>query len=788
MRAHSTDNLTAVVNGATLVAAHRPNDDNVRVWLTNNETGGKLATLGVSVNPFCPGENFINVNGSSTEICRRYAESAVLTAANHTDGGFAVIATTGQTPVIIDGRTVAVSYRLATITSSRFRSAPMFSRTSDGGYLYARAYSDAVLSSSALRTISFAEIGVVTIHNIGGSLLVQDGNVDRFTTLSPPNTPSLTIYSSRIGDPDKAITIASPAPGGNVSAPITLRESERVLSVSLTGSRIGNSYRRNYLSGGFWLHAPANAESVADYEFGVFAGGSDELSAEMIPPLAGIAVYRGEAAGVYASSRPGREEVSSFRANAVLTADFSSANLGVIVQGRVAGFVLAHGTTLQGVAITLDAAERANANTGLFSGDTGGGRFSGKWGGNFYGAPGRWAGNHYEDLIDGEVVQPDAIGATFGGASNDGLESVAGFIGARRELVGMINASFSDYPTPPLRVNAAAVWDGREVGDDGRFFAYYDGADKLRAAGLRFGALEIRHLQNQTPSALSDGDSLQPFFATDDGMQMRWRFGGGLFGFAFQSRGDNDYRQVGVLLKRTLTERIGVQYSFSHISESGTLLGGKWGGLLRGGESRQVRAKLSFALNDNWALFAAAEKAKTQAQTGGIIRRIDGLRAFGWRGGAAAKNIWHYGDRLRFAFVRETAISGGTALLLLATPSSAGWQTIESALPLASDNKHRTIAAAYGFAPIAAAHRKRTSAMAVNRPPSFPPSVFNNRQLRRPNVCPNRRGILEPEARHLASVAKNGCIIGRWRLKNFQSTKTQTRRPQCAINHTTTST
>ena len=217
----------------------------------------------------------------------------------------------------------------------------------------------------------------------------------RFTTLSPPNTPSLTIYSSRIGDPDKAITIASPAPGGNVSAPITLRESERVLSVSLTGSRIGNSYRRNYLSGGFWLHAPANAESVADYEFGVFAGGSDELSAEMIPPLAGIAeIYRGAGGGRLVCIIPSRAGARGCHRRAIfaplmqsraynnrelsyqycVTAnDYDRANLGVIVQGRVAGFVLAHGTTLP----QLRRAERANANTGLFSGDTGGGNCHG---------------------------------------------------------------------------------------------------------------------------------------------------------------------------------------------------------------------------------------------------------------------------------------------------------------------------------------------------------------------------------------------------------------------------
>ena len=708
VRAHSSDGITAVVGGLTLAAATRPDVDNVRVRLANNNADDKLATLGISLNPACPGETDFVINGRTfTGICHRYAESdgRILTAATHADGGFAVIATTGQMPVIIDGRTAAINYQTATITSSQFRSVNLFSRTDDGGLLYSRVYSDAVLSPSARRTVSFDELGVVTIHNAGGALILQNEEVHhsaRTLQSSDSLAPSLTLNSSN--NPEIGITIATPAPGDTVNIPVTLRKLERIVSTTLTGPKNGDSYRRNYLSGGFWMHAPANARSIADYEFGVFAGGSDELSGQMISPLAGVAVYRGEAAGVYASSRSGREEVLSFRANAVMTADFSSAELGVVVTGRVDGFVLANGTTLQNAAIDLGAAERANANTGLFSGDTGGGRFSGKWGGNFYGAPGRWTGNRYEDLIDGEVVQPDAVAATFGGASGDNSESIAGFIGARRISVAVVNASFTPYTVPPLRLGGDDIWQWRDSDyDDNRFFAARDGGGKLRAAGMRLGRLEFRHSRHSAPSALSSlagGDSINvmPFFAAGgvDDVQMRLRFGEGFSGFAAHS---DSYQQSGVLFSRDFG-RVGIQSSFSRINEDDALFGKKWDGiapLLRGGKSIQARAGMSFDINDKWSLFAAAEQAHTKAQTSGIIGRIDGLRAFGWRAGAVANHLFRHGDTLRFGLTQETSLSGGVAVLHLRQNTPEGVRIVERIVPL-NAKKHHTLSAGYGFA------------------------------------------------------------------------------------------
>ena len=674
--------LTSVVGNVTWVAAHRRGDE-VRVWLNNRENTGKLATLGISLNPACPEDPVFTINHAALEFCVRYVDSAVLTAANHADGGYAVIATTGQTPVVIDGQTVATNYHLVTVTSSSFRRANIFTRTPDNGNLYARVYSDAVLSPGAQRNASFYEVGVVSILNIGDTVIIRDDGSESYPyyTLGVVSAPSLTL-----GTGGNAVTVAMPALNSTISVPVTLRSTDITLSTTLTGPRNGDNYRRNYLAGGFWIHAPANATRVSDYEFGVFADGSEQIAPSMIPQLTGVAVYSGEAAGVYASSQPGREGVSSFQANAILTANFGDNNTPGEVSGRVSGFVLNRGMTLPG-AIELSAAEVEGG--GFFQGDTDGEGFSGKWGGNFYGNP-----------TVGGVMQPDSIGATFGGATNDNTESIVGFIGARRVLQGAANANFVPPSLPPLKVNAGDVWEEREVKHGDNFFAVRGGDKTLRAAGVRLGALEIRRSFRGASSRLPGEDVVTPFFAANNGrgVQMRLRFGGGFSGFAANGDGGDGYRQVGVLFERGFG-RVGFQSSFSRINENGALLGGKWGAvakLRRGGESMQARAKMTFAAGDDVQLFAAAEQLQTRAATGGIISRINGLRAFGWHTGAAAKDVFRYGDRLRFGLTGETAISDGVAILRMTQTTPDGLRTIERPAPLASAN-HRTISAAYGF-------------------------------------------------------------------------------------------
>ncbi len=275
-------------------------------------------------------------------------------------------------------------------------------------------------------------------------------------------------------------------------------------------------------------------------------------------------------------------------------------------------------------------------------------------------------------------------------------------------LAGFVRAENA----PPLRLDSDDIWDRRDTTYDERFFAVHDGGGKLRAAGMRLGALEFRHSQYSAPSALTSGENMLPFFAANGGddMQMRMHFGGGFSGFA--ANGDA-YWQSGFLFERDFG-RIGFASSFSRINENNTLFGGRWDGiaqLSRGGESMQARAKMSFAAGEQWTLFAAAEQARTKAKTGGIIARIDGLRAFGWQAGAAAKNIFRYGDRLRFGITRETSLSGGTAILHIRQSAPGGWQVVERPVSLASE-KHHTIAAGYGFAlsakerwSFAAAHR-----------------------------------------------------------------------------------
>ena len=682
--------LTSVVGNVTWVAAHRRGDE-VRVWLNNRANTGKLATLGISLNPACPEDPALGVNYHFIDVCVRYIDSAALTAVNHANGGYAVIATTGQTPVVIDGQTVATNYHLLTVTSSNFRRANIFTRTPDNGNLYARIYSDAVLSPSASRAASYYIAGAVTIINSGNTLLagIQDG--DEPSSIPFYNTvgvslPSLTLRQF-VGQPGvgPSVVIAAPPLNSTISVPVTLRSTDITLSTTLTGPRNGGGYRSNYLAGGFWIHAPANATRVSDYEFGVFADGSEQISLSMIPQLTGVAVYSGEAAGVYASSRPGREEVSSFQANAMLTANFDNSHTPGEVSGRVSDFVLNRGVALPG-AVELSVAE---VEGNFFQGDTGGEGFSGKWGGNFYGNP-----------TVGGVMQPDSVGATFGGATNDNTESIVGFVGARIVLQGAANANFVPPSPQPLKVNAGDVWEEREVKHGDNFFAVRGGGKALRAAGVRLGALEIRRTFGGASSRLPGGGVVAPFFAANDGrnVQMRLRFGGGFSGFAANGDGGDGYRQVGVLFERGFG-RVGFQSSFSRINEDGALLGGKWGEvakLRRGGESMQARAKMTFAAGDDVQVFAAAEQLQTRAATGGIISRINGLRAFGWHTGAAAEDVFRYGDRLRFGLTGETAISDGVAILRMTQTTPGGLRIVERAAPLASA-KHRTISAAYGF-------------------------------------------------------------------------------------------
>ena len=268
---------------------------------------------------------------------------------------------------------------------------------------------------------------------------------------------------------------------------------------------------------------------------------------------------------------------------------------------------------------------------------------------------------------------------------------------------------------PQMQVNAGDVWEEREVKHGDNFFAVRGGGKALRAAGVRLGALEIRRSFGGASSRLPGGGVVAPFFAANDGrnVQMRLRFGGGFSGFAANGDGGDGYRQVGVLFERGFG-KVGFQSSFSRINEDGALFGGKWGEvakLRRGGESMQARAKMTFAAGDDVQVFAAAEQLQTRAATGGIISRINGLRAFGWHTGAAAKDVFRYGDRLRFGLTGETAISDGVAILRMTQTTPGGLRIVERAAPLASA-KHRTVSAAYGFAAdenmrwsFAAAHR-----------------------------------------------------------------------------------
>ena len=187
--------------------------------------------------------------------------------------------------------------------------------------------------------------------------------------------------------------------------------------------RAGAEYRdSDYLAGGIWVRVPADAASVADYEFGVFVDGNDPFRQANLAGLTGTARYsRVEGAtATYSDREAGRNYF--VHADVTLTADFGDAGGLGSIGGTLSNFI---GEDLDlsayaGAVITLGTASIGSADSGFFTGDTSSrgtdGAFTGKWGGRFYGNGAAGA-------------RPGHVGGTFGGATADGSEAfVGGFL------------------------------------------------------------------------------------------------------------------------------------------------------------------------------------------------------------------------------------------------------------------------------------------------------------------------------------------------------------------------
>ena len=180
----------------------------------------------------------------------------------------------------------------------------------------------------------------------------------------------------------------------------------------------------DYLAGGLWVRVPADAASVADYEFGAFVDGNDPFRQANLAGLTDTATYEGDARAVY--SHQGENRNYFVDADVRLTADFGDASSLGSISGTVSN-IRGEGPeadSYEGVSVTLGTAQIGSADSGFFTGDTSttgtDSAFTGKWGGQFYGN-GDAASDH-----------PGSVAGTFGAATADGGESIVGAYGARR--------------------------------------------------------------------------------------------------------------------------------------------------------------------------------------------------------------------------------------------------------------------------------------------------------------------------------------------------------------------
>ena len=181
----------------------------------------------------------------------------------------------------------------------------------------------------------------------------------------------------------------------------------------------------DYLAGGIWVRVPADAASVADYEFGAFVDGNDPFRQANLAGLTGTATYTGDATAVYSYQPTNRNYFVD--ADVRLTADFGDASSLGSISGTVSN-IRGEGPasdSYDGVSVSLGTAQIGSADSGFFTGDvtTRGtdSAFTGKWGGQFYGN-GAAASDH-----------PGSVAGTFGAATADGSESFVGAYGAERQ-------------------------------------------------------------------------------------------------------------------------------------------------------------------------------------------------------------------------------------------------------------------------------------------------------------------------------------------------------------------
>lgn len=173
----------------------------------------------------------------------------------------------------------------------------------------------------------------------------------------------------------------------------------------------------DYLVGGVWLFVPDGAASTRDLEIGAFADGPNaNLTPAAFLSSAPTAEYEGDATGLYLQREGGVSTGGQFVAEVELL--FQGGTIrGDVDDVSIRDIYSDEYIPVAGMDLTLEAATVSASDGGFFTGDSsgtvGGRAYSGKWGGQFYGA------------------QADAIGGTFGAITSgnaDGFEQT--FVGA----------------------------------------------------------------------------------------------------------------------------------------------------------------------------------------------------------------------------------------------------------------------------------------------------------------------------------------------------------------------
>ena len=205
------------------------------------------------------------------------------------------------------------------------------------------------------------------------------GEAQRLDSL-PPGTPlsvSLDTLNARMGPGtlDGVEGTFSCDRSGGGTCPVIFIRSGGVAGTNFAGTDwmftpntgSGTVQDADYLAGGIWVRVPADATSVADYEFGAFGDGNDPFEQSNLAGLTGEATYTGEATAVYSVVSTERNYFPDAKAS--LTANFGDGDALGTIEGRLYD-ITGEGPasdSYDGVVINLGRANIGASDSGFFT-------------------------------------------------------------------------------------------------------------------------------------------------------------------------------------------------------------------------------------------------------------------------------------------------------------------------------------------------------------------------------------------------------------------------------------